>query len=346
MGYEAISVDLPWSRQTRSRTAVAALGSGQIVLVNQSLEGEALPDWIVSHAAPGALVVLDVPIEGCGHLSRAVPRRQLDDGLARVGMPILPSYASGELGAELRAGIAGVRPVHPREPEERRTGRFRALGVSDRAGIHTRAVRGEHARRMARPCGSRASQSSRGVLGGDGRTRGQRSPGQDFLQAAFVRGIEKSGSIRDAESAVAWFYRLLRNAVVDHYRRSGTARRVFSPESGDDTGANEAETRGEICACIRSLLPALKAEYAEMVQRVDLDEEPLAAAAAALDITTNNATVRLHRARAALRKQLQRSCGTCATHGCLDCGCGGSRRSRLPSSRFRGDRASRRRAPG
>ena len=33
MGYEAISVDLPWSRQTRSRTAVAALGSGQVVLI-------------------------------------------------------------------------------------------------------------------------------------------------------------------------------------------------------------------------------------------------------------------------------------------------------------------------
>lgn len=161
---------------------------------------------------------------------------------------------------------------------------------------------------------------------------GSRAEAEDILQAAFVRGIEKSGSIRDAESAVAWFYRLLRNALVDHYRRSGTERRVFSPESGDDAAAYETEIRGEICTCIRSLLPALKAEYGEMIQRVDLDEEPIAGAAAALGITTNNATVRLHRARAALKEQLQRSCGTCATHGCLDCGCGGSRRSRVPSS--------------
>jgi RNA polymerase sigma-70 factor (ECF subfamily) len=49
--------------------------------------------------------------------------------------------------------------------------------------------------------------------------------------------------------------------------------------------------------------------------------------AEAAGITPNNASVRLFRAREALRQQLQRSCGTCAEHGCLDCSCGG------PSSR-------------
>jgi RNA polymerase sigma-70 factor (ECF subfamily) len=34
--------------------------------------------------------------------------------------------------------------------------------------------------------------------------------------------------------------------------------------------------------------------------------------------------VRLHRARQALKRELERSCGTCATHGCLDCTCGAS----------------------
>jgi hypothetical protein len=39
-------------------------------------------------------------------------------------------------------------------------------------------------------------------------------------------------------------------------------------------------------------------------------------------INSNNAGVRVFRARDALRKQVQRSCGTCATHGCVDCTCG------------------------
>ena len=158
-----------------------------------------------------------------------------------------------------------------------------------------------------------------------------RAEAEDILQAAFIRGIQKSGSIRDTESAVAWFYRLLRNALVDHYRRSGTEARLFPAEATEDGAAYEAEIRGEICACIRSLLPALKPEYAEMIERVDLKEEPLAGVASALGITPNNAAVRLHRARSGLRKQLERSCGTCATHGCLDCRCGGPRaRSAAP----------------
>lgn len=152
---------------------------------------------------------------------------------------------------------------------------------------------------------------------------GNRAQAEDILQTAFVRGVEKSGSIRDAESAVAWFYRLLRNALVDHYRRSATEARLFSPEAAEDSAAYEAEIRGEICACIKTLLPALKPEYAEMIERIDLKEEPLAAVAGALGITPNNATVRLHRARTGLKRELERSCGTCATHGCLDCRCGG-----------------------
>lgn len=35
----------------------------------------------------------------------------------------------------------------------------------------------------------------------------------------------------------------------------------------------------------------------------------------------NNASVRVHRARLALRRQLEKSCGTCAAHGCFQCEC-------------------------
>ena len=153
---------------------------------------------------------------------------------------------------------------------------------------------------------------------------GSRAEAEDILQAAFVRGIRKSGSVKDPGSSVAWFYRLLRNALTDHYRRAGAEARVLAGEPEEGDGAYEPELRGEVCACIGRLLPALKPEYSEMIRRVDLDEEPLARVAEELRITSNNAAVRLHRARAGLRKQLERSCGTCATHGCLDCGCGGS----------------------
>lgn len=148
-----------------------------------------------------------------------------------------------------------------------------------------------------------------------------RAAAEDILQAAFVRAMEKAETIRDTESTAAWFYRLLRNALVDHYRRSGREARRLEPEPAEEALGYEAELEGLICACLERLVPTLKPEYGEMIRRVDLQEQPVPDVAAALGITAGNAWVRLHRARQGLKKQLERSCGTCTTHGCLDCRC-------------------------
>ncbi|HSN81115.1 MAG TPA: sigma-70 family RNA polymerase sigma factor [Polyangiales bacterium] len=148
-----------------------------------------------------------------------------------------------------------------------------------------------------------------------------RETAEEVLQSAFARTLEKGGSIRESESAVAWFYRLLRNALIDYYRRRATETRALERQA-QELFPNEEELRGAVCACMTTLLPNLKPEYAEVLRRADLEEIPIAQVATGLGITTNNATVRLHRARQALKRELERSCGTCATHGCLNCSCG------------------------
>lgn len=55
---------------------------------------------------------------------------------------------------------------------------------------------------------------------------GDRAVAEDILQDAFVKTIEKGEAIRDQDSAIAWFYRLLRNAVVDCV----PARRATQPQ--------------------------------------------------------------------------------------------------------------------
>jgi RNA polymerase sigma-70 factor (ECF subfamily) len=57
---------------------------------------------------------------------------------------------------------------------------------------------------------------------------GSREAAEDILQEAFVRGMGRADALREDESAVAWFYRLLRNAVVDHYRRRGAEERALA----------------------------------------------------------------------------------------------------------------------
>jgi RNA polymerase sigma-70 factor (ECF subfamily) len=145
---------------------------------------------------------------------------------------------------------------------------------------------------------------------------------EELLQSAYVRTLEKGGELREGEGAVAWFYRLLRNALVDHYRRNAAEGRALEREAREASEAVEPELEQAICACIHELLPALKPEYAALVRQVDLEGRSVPDVAREAGITPNNAGVRLHRARQALKRQLERSCGTCASHGCLDCSCG------------------------
>ncbi|MBJ6761407.1 RNA polymerase sigma factor [Myxococcaceae bacterium JPH2] len=151
---------------------------------------------------------------------------------------------------------------------------------------------------------------------------GSRAIAEELLQAAFVKSLEKGGMLRDGEGAVAWFYRLLRNALVDHYRRQAAEGRALEREAREAQEASEdPELKVAVCACVGDLLSTLKPEYADIVRQVDLEERAVPEVAREVGITANNAGVRLHRARQALRKQLERSCGTCASHGCLDCAC-------------------------
>jgi len=152
---------------------------------------------------------------------------------------------------------------------------------------------------------------------------GSRHEAEEILQEAFVRGIERAGALREHESAVAWFYRLLRNALVDHRRRKASPLRsaaALEPEL--EPAAPDAETTRAICACIQALADTLKPEYAQALRRVEVEGLSVQAFAAEAGITANNAGVRLFRAREALKKRVDATCRTCAEHGCLDCTCG------------------------
>ncbi len=154
---------------------------------------------------------------------------------------------------------------------------------------------------------------------------GSRAVAEDILQDAFIRGIDKIGGLRDDESAIAWFYRLLRNAVIDRRRRDAAADRRLDALAAELGGAVEpaVEFRGVVCQCVARLADTLKPEYAQALRRIELDGVAVKDYAVEAGITSGNAAVRVFRAREALKKQVVRSCGTCADHGCLHCTCGG-----------------------
>ena len=149
-----------------------------------------------------------------------------------------------------------------------------------------------------------------------------RAAAEDILQSAFARGLERGAGVQD-EKVVAWFYRVLRNSVIDHYRHRSTSARameVWGREFGE-TQEPDAVMRQEICQCVSGLLATLKPEYRDALRIVDLEDGKLSDLAQQSGITAENAAVRVHRARKALRRQVEQACGTCAEHGCFDCRC-------------------------
>ena len=166
-------------------------------------------------------------------------------------------------------------------------------------------------------------EQRRQFLGFLERRVGDAAAAEDILQAAYIRALGHQDEFDGEESVVAWFYRVLRNAVIDYYRRRGAEGKALETWGREMDGAAHPshEVQEEICGCIAGVVDGLKPEYAEVIRAVDLGEKPLAEFAKEHRLTASNAGVRAHRARAALKKRLVETCGSCSEHGCLDCRC-------------------------
>ncbi len=152
---------------------------------------------------------------------------------------------------------------------------------------------------------------------------GDRALAEDILQDAFAKVLARPEQAPTGEAIVPWFYRSVRNATIDQFRRRGAANRALQRFARElqvqESPGTELET--EICACVSRLATTLKPEYAEALQSIDVAGTPVKSFAAQKGLSASNAGVRVFRAREALKTRVMQSCGTCAEHGCEDCTC-------------------------
>lgn len=152
---------------------------------------------------------------------------------------------------------------------------------------------------------------------------GRRAEAEDILQDAFARGLHKIDVVRDDTLVVAWFYRVLRNAVADRARRHAAKARAlekFATELEEAT-SHQSELHAKVCRCVALLTQALKPEYREALRGIEVEGKAVKDYAAEAGISAGNAAVRVFRAREALREQVIRACGACSADGCSDCVC-------------------------
>ena len=144
---------------------------------------------------------------------------------------------------------------------------------------------------------------------------------EDLFQDSLLKALQKAGDLRDEDRLIPWFYRILNNAIVDHYRRRAVAARYLPQLAADREIEPPLGEWSALCECFVEIIPTLKPDYAETIRRLDLADDEPAQLAAELHISPNNLKVRHHRARQALRRRLEETCRVCAEHACLDCTC-------------------------
>lgn len=146
----------------------------------------------------------------------------------------------------------------------------------------------------------------------------------DAFQEFCLKVVRVRQAREDSGKIDAWLRRVLRNTLTDYYRRRATRQRLdaaYGVEALVSIAQSDADQDENPCHCVRDLVPTLRSDYAEVVRRADLEEEPRQRIADDLGLTLNNLGVRLHRARRVLKEKIEERCPTCCNGSFHHCDC-------------------------
>lgn len=97
-----ISVDLPWREDKKGRRPLAIADLDGNVRITQASDDNELLKLVHESAAPGSIILLDVPIDGCDKLD-GKHFRPIDKALLSQGISLLPASKAGSRGKRLKA---------------------------------------------------------------------------------------------------------------------------------------------------------------------------------------------------------------------------------------------------
>lgn len=149
---------------------------------------------------------------------------------------------------------------------------------------------------------------------------------EDLAQEVFLKVNRSIDGFRGDSRISTWIFRIARNAAIDRLR-SASAKPVFTPGAGSQTDVSAARpdereslpqddrfspaailARLEMNECIRGMVRGLPDNYRSVLILTEFEGLSAAEAAASLGISTAAAKIRLHRARAHLREDMNDCC--------------------------------------
>ena len=130
---------------------------------------------------------------------------------------------------------------------------------------------------------------------------------EDILQDVFIKIQKSLPGLLDTERMESWIYRIVRNAVIDHYR----ARKAFEevPQSLAAPEQDEEEqARYEISTCLAPMIATLPASYRDALRLSEIDGLKQKQVAEALGLSLSGAKSRVQRGRAMVLDLLTDCC--------------------------------------
>lgn len=129
----------------------------------------------------------------------------------------------------------------------------------------------------------------------------------DLVQTVFQKTLTHFTEIREAEKFRPWLYAVARNALTDHYRKSGRYIQKDSIELPEQS-EGPSETYKELSRCIKPFLKQLPVSYRTALIKVDLHNRPQTEVAKEEGLSYSGLKSRIQRGRRLLRHLFSTCC--------------------------------------
>ena len=141
----------------------------------------------------------------------------------------------------------------------------------------------------------------------------------DLTQTVFLKVSRSLNSFREESSLSTWIYRIATNTALDHAALSSAKQKSVEQTFGDggslddfpDTsfvGIDREYIRKEMSDCIRGIVSSLTENYRIVLLLSEFEGFTHSEMSEILNISIHSVKIRLHRARAALRKAMDSKC--------------------------------------
>jgi len=146
---------------------------------------------------------------------------------------------------------------------------------------------------------------------------------EDLTQEVFIRVNQGLKDFRGTSKLSTWIYRIATNAALDRLRSPSFHKMTQETFSIDLEGREEDKfiqfqgrvspldqqlVQKEMSRCIRNVIKKLPEDYRTVIVLSELEELKNHEIAKVLQVSLDTVKIRLHRARASLKKELENHC--------------------------------------